>query len=44
MAWEFLTKVCNLSSDRLYVTYFGGCDVLGVKSDEETRDIWLSMG
>nr|CAB3244754.1 alanine--tRNA ligase, mitochondrial-like [Phallusia mammillata] len=44
LAWEFLTDICKLSSDRLYVTYFGGCDILGVKADIETRDIWLSIG
>lgn len=29
MAWELLTKVYQLPPDRLFVTYFGGCDKLG---------------
>ncbi|MGH0137532.1 UNVERIFIED_CONTAM: hypothetical protein FKN15_029378 [Acipenser sinensis] len=44
MAWELLTQVYRIPQDRLYVTYFGGDSALGLKSDEESREIWLSMG
>ena len=43
-AWEFLTQYLGLDKDRLYVTYFGGKEELGLKPDEECRDIWLSLG
>lgn len=29
---------------RLYVTYFGGDARLGLKPDEECRDVWRSIG
>uniref|UniRef100_A0A8C8VGV8 alanine--tRNA ligase n=1 Tax=Pelusios castaneus TaxID=367368 RepID=A0A8C8VGV8_9SAUR len=44
MAWELLTQVYEISKDRLYVTYFGGDALLGLSPDEESRDIWLSLG
>ncbi|XP_039593928.1 alanine--tRNA ligase, mitochondrial isoform X1 [Polypterus senegalus] len=44
MAWELLTSVYGIPKDRLYVTYFGGDPILGIKSDDETREIWLSLG
>ena len=40
-AWEILTKVYELPPDRLYVTYFGGDEPMGVPPDTEARDIWL---
>ncbi|OQV23471.1 Alanine--tRNA ligase, cytoplasmic [Hypsibius exemplaris] len=43
-AWEFLTSYLGLDKDRLYVTYFGGKEELGLKPDEECRDIWLGLG
>ncbi|CDS37171.1 alanyl tRNA synthetase mitochondrial [Echinococcus multilocularis] len=42
--WQFLTGVLGLPSSCLYVTYFGGSDALGLPADDETRDIWLSLG
>ncbi|XP_041107940.1 alanine--tRNA ligase, mitochondrial isoform X1 [Polyodon spathula] len=44
MAWELLTQAYGIPQDRLYVTYFGGDSALGLSSDEESREIWLSMG
>lgn len=44
MAWEFLTDVLKLPSDRLYVTYFGGDEKLCLPADNECRDIWLKVG
>ncbi|KAI8929027.1 tRNA synthetases class II (A)-domain-containing protein [Entophlyctis helioformis] len=44
MAWELLTTVYGLPKDRLYVTYFGGDDKLGLKPDEEARQLWLDIG
>ncbi|VDK32125.1 unnamed protein product [Taenia asiatica] len=42
--WQFLTGVLGLPPSCLYVTYFGGSDVLGLPPDDESRDIWLSLG
>ncbi|KAI3858811.1 hypothetical protein MKX03_015748 [Papaver bracteatum] len=42
-AWELLTQVYKLPEDRMYVTYFGGDDKLGLEADYETRDIWLNL-
>lgn len=44
MAWELLTKVYNLDPKRLYVTYFGGCQNLGIAADEECKNIWMEIG
>ncbi|CAN2387529.1 Catalyzes the attachment of alanine to tRNA(Ala) in a two-step reaction alanine is first activated by ATP to form Ala- AMP and then transferred to the acceptor end of tRNA(Ala). Also edits incorrectly charged tRNA(Ala) via its editing domain, partial [Pristimantis euphronides] len=44
MAWELLTHSYQIPADRLYVTYFRGDPELGLASDEETKDIWLSLG
>ncbi|XP_059838557.1 alanine--tRNA ligase, mitochondrial isoform X6 [Hypanus sabinus] len=44
MAWELLTEVYGIPPDRLYVTYFGGDSAAGLEADEETRDVWLSLG
>ena len=35
-----LQEVYELSSDRLYATYFGGDAKLGLSADEEARQIW----
>lgn len=40
-AWELLTEVYKLPKDRLYASYFGGDERLGLPVDEEARDIWL---
>ncbi|AES89417.2 alanyl-tRNA synthetase [Medicago truncatula] len=42
-AWELLTEVYNLPSDRIYVTYFGGDEKTGLGPDNEARDIWLKF-
>lgn len=44
MGWEFLTKVINLPEDRLYVTYFGGDEKLGLSADLEAKQMWLDLG
>ncbi|GCC37808.1 hypothetical protein chiPu_0016315 [Chiloscyllium punctatum] len=44
MAWELLTEVYGIPQDRLYVTFFGGDPALGLTADEETKEIWLSIG
>ncbi|XP_076657484.1 alanine--tRNA ligase, cytoplasmic isoform X2 [Halictus rubicundus] len=43
-AWEFLTVKLKLSTDQLYVTYFGGDEKNHLKADDECKDIWLSLG
>ncbi|KAI9090443.1 tRNA synthetases class II (A)-domain-containing protein [Phlyctochytrium arcticum] len=44
MAWDLLTNVYKLPKDRLYVTYFGGDEKMGLPADEEARELWLKMG
>ncbi len=38
LAFRYLTENCNLSPERMYVTYFEGSD--DIPPDNETRDIW----
>ena len=40
-AFELLTQVYGIDSDRLYATYFGGDATQGLAVDEEARRIWL---
>lgn len=40
-AWELLVKVYKMPADRLYATYFGGDEKLGLPADNEARDLWL---
>nr|CAB3492449.1 unnamed protein product [Digitaria exilis] len=40
-AWELLTKVYKLPTDRIYATYFGGDEKSGLAADNESKDIWL---
>jgi alanyl-tRNA synthetase len=40
-AWECLTEVFRLQPDRLYATYFGGDETLGLAPDDDARQIWL---
>eukprot|EP00752_Nemacystus_decipiens_P009413 g8416.t1 len=40
-AWECLTEVFALDPSRLYATYFGGDEKLGVGPDEDAKKIWL---
>ncbi|KAK4475241.1 hypothetical protein MN116_002316 [Schistosoma mekongi] len=42
--WEFLTRVLNLPTNAIYITYFGGDQKLRLPPDDETRDIWLNLG
>ncbi|XP_058206475.1 alanine--tRNA ligase [Rhododendron vialii] len=42
-AWELLTKVYGLPTDRIYATYFGGDEKSGLVADNEARDIWLKF-
>lgn len=42
-AWELLTKVYKLPTERFYATYFGGDEKLGLPADSEARDIWLKF-
>ncbi|XP_078535344.1 alanine--tRNA ligase, mitochondrial-like isoform X2 [Lissotriton helveticus] len=44
LAWELLTQVYEIPRERLYVTYFAGDPSSGLGADEESRDIWLSLG
>ncbi|XP_063299711.1 alanine--tRNA ligase, mitochondrial-like [Pelobates fuscus] len=44
MAWALLTDGYQIPAERLYVTYFGGDPALGLAADEETKEIWLSLG
>ena len=43
MAWELLTEVYKINPDRLYATYFGGDEKLGLEPDLEAKDIWLKF-
>jgi alanyl-tRNA synthetase len=40
-AWEFLTKVCQIPTERLMITVFGGED--GLPPDDEARVIWKDV-
>ena len=40
MAWGLLTEVYGMEKDRLYASYFGGDERLGLGPDLEARDIW----
>lgn len=40
-AWELLTDVWGVDRTRLYATYFGGDEKLGLEPDIEARDFWL---
>ncbi|KAF5102517.1 hypothetical protein DV451_001810 [Geotrichum candidum] len=42
--WELLTKVYGIPADRLYVSYFGGEEKLGLEPDLEAKQIWLDLG
>ncbi|XP_042217165.1 alanine--tRNA ligase, mitochondrial-like isoform X2 [Homarus americanus] len=44
MAWTLLTEVYQLPPNRLYVTYFGGDETMGLDVDNEVKDIWRSLG
>lgn len=40
-AWELLTQVYKLPTDRIYATYFGGDEKFGLAPDTESKNIWL---
>jgi alanyl-tRNA synthetase len=40
-AWECLTVEFGIDPTRLYATYFGGDESLGLGPDNEAREIWL---
>ncbi|KHN79865.1 Alanine--tRNA ligase, cytoplasmic [Toxocara canis] len=42
-AWQYLTEVLRLPSDRLYVSYFGGDHGLRLEEDDECRGIWKKL-
>ena len=44
MAVDLLTGPLGLDRDKLFFTYFGGCDSLGLGPDEEAREAWLEVG
>lgn len=44
MAWDLLTRVYQIPHSHLYVTYFAGCEELGLDADLECRDIWRNIG
>lgn len=44
LAWKLLTEGYGLPPDRLYVTYFGGCEKLGLPPDLSTKEEWLNLG
>jgi alanyl-tRNA synthetase len=43
LAFQLLTSVFALPKDRLYATYFGGDEAMGLPPDDEARDIWLQF-
>ncbi|TPX70949.1 alanine---tRNA ligase [Chytriomyces confervae] len=44
MAWELLTVVYGMPKERLYITYFGGDEQLGIGPDLEAKKLWLDLG
>ena len=44
MSWQLLTGPYEIEAEKLHITYFGGCPEKELKPDEETRDVWASLG
>ena len=44
MAWKLLTEVYGLPKERIYITYFGGDENLGLGPDLEAKQLWLDLG
>lgn len=44
MAWRLLTEVYGIDQRRLYVSYFGGDEAMGLPADLECRDVWAELG
>lgn len=42
-AFDLLTNVYGIDSNRLYATYFQGDKSLGLPPDDEARDFWLQF-
>lgn len=42
-AWELLTEVYKLPTERLYATYFGGNPDFNLPADEEAKQLWLNF-
>lgn len=42
-AFELLVDIFQLPKDRLYATYFGGDETLGLPPDHEAKEIWLEL-
>ncbi|MFN4212491.1 MAG: alanine--tRNA ligase [Microgenomates group bacterium] len=42
--WEFLTKILGFEKEKLYVTVFAGDQKNNLSSDEESIEIWKSLG
>lgn len=40
-AWDLLINIYKLNSDNMYVTYFGGNELLNLQPDLETKELWL---
>lgn len=43
-SWDLLTRVYGLDKERLYVTYFGGDEKLGLEPDLEAKKFWQDVG
>ncbi|VDN05929.1 unnamed protein product [Thelazia callipaeda] len=43
-AWDFLTNVLKIPTNRLYVTYFRGDENMKLEEDFECRDVWINLG
>lgn len=43
-SWELITEDWGLEKERLYVTYFGGDEKLGLPPDDEAKQYWLDLG
>ena len=41
-AWELCTQKFGLPADKLWATYFSGCQSEGTEEDREAKDFWLS--
>ncbi|CAM9792893.1 unnamed protein product, partial [Discosporangium mesarthrocarpum] len=42
-AWECLTEVYGMDKSRIYATYFGGDEKLGLGADDEAKALWLKF-
>mmetsp|Transcript_52470 Transcript_52470/g.125372 ORF Transcript_52470/g.125372 Transcript_52470/m.125372 type:complete len:1106 (-) Transcript_52470:49-3366(-) len=40
-SWKLLTEVYGLEPDRLYASYFGGDEELGLEPDLEAKKLWM---